>query len=139
MKTSFLNIVKYLRSNKSEFTCLEHNFAGVKKVPTIKEIIECELNYVRFIHKPTGIKIAIENPKKSSLYTIYSAYIYISYSSDLGNMINFDPIPVSKNTVCDSPESIIRFYIDGAKTKIKDQLTKIITTAKEEIQKFKNK
>jgi hypothetical protein len=82
---------------------------------------------------------SIKNPKKSSLYTIYSAYIYISYLSDLGNTINFDPIPVSKNTVCDSPESVIRFYIDGAKTKIKDQLTKIITTAKEEIQKFKNK
>lgn len=137
MKTDFLKIIKYLRNNKGEFTCLEHNFAGVKKVPTIKEIIECELNYIRFIHKPTGIKIAIENPKKSSLYAIYSAYIYISYSSDLGNMINFDPIPVSKNTVCDSPESVIRFYIDGAKTKIKDQLTKILATAKEEIKKFK--
>lgn len=77
MKTDFLKLIKYLRNNKSEFTCLEHNFAGIKKVPTIKEIIECELNYIRFIHKPTGIKIAIENPKKSSLYTIYSAYIYI--------------------------------------------------------------
>jgi hypothetical protein len=139
MKTDFFKLIKYLRSNKSEFTCLKHNFAGVKKVPTIKDIIECELNYVRFIHKPTGIKIAIENPKKSSLYTIYSAYIYISYQSDLGNTISFDPLPVSKNTVCDSPESVIRFYIDGAKTKIKDQLTKIITTAKEEIRKFKNK
>jgi len=137
MKTDFLKLIKYLRNNKSEFTCLEHNFAGIKKVPTIKEIIECELNYVRFMHKPTGIKIAIENPKKSSLYTIYSAYIYLSYSSDLGNMINFEPIPISKNTVCDSPESVIHFYIDGAKTKIKDRLTKIIATAKEEIKKFK--
>ena len=134
METDFFKLIKYLRSNKSEFTCLEHNFAGIKKVPTIKEIIECELNYIRFIHKPTGIKIAIENPKKADIYV---AYIYISYSSDLGNMINFDPIPVSKNTVCDSPESVIRFYIDGAKTKIKDQLTKIIATAKEEIRKFK--
>lgn len=134
MKTSFLNIVKYLRSNKSEFTCLEHNFAGIRKVPTIKEIIECELNYIRFIHKPTGIKIAIENPKKADIYV---AYIYISYPSNLGNMINFDPIPVSKNTVCDSPESVIRFYIDGAKAEIKYQLTKILATAKEEIKKFK--
>lgn len=137
MKTSFLNIVKYLRSNKSEFACLEHNFAGIKKVPTIKEIIECELNYVRFIHKPTGIKIAIENPKKSALYTIYNAYIYLSYPSDLGNMISFDPIPVSKNTIADNPESVIRFYINGAKLQIKDRLTKIIATAKEEIKKFK--
>lgn len=137
MKTDFLKLIKYLRNNKSEFTCLEHNFAGVKKVPTIKEIIECELNYIRFLHKPTEIKIAIENPKKSSLYTIYSAYIYLSYSSDLGNMINFDPIPVSKNTIADSPESVIRFYIDGAKQQIKDRLTKIIATAKEELKKFK--
>ena len=136
MKTDFLKLIKYLRNNKSEFTCLEHNFAGLKKVPTIKEIIECELNYVRFIHKPTGIKIAIENPKKSSLYTIYSAYIYISYSSDLGNMINFDPIPVSKNTD-DTPETIIHYYLGGAKLQIKDRLTKIIATAKEEIKKFK--
>ena len=134
MKTDFLTIVKYLRSNKSEFTCLEHNFAGVKKVPTIKDIIECELNYIRFIHKSTGIKIAIENPKKAN---IYSAYIYISYPSDLGNMINFDPIPVSKNTIADSPESVIRFYLDGAKQQIKDRLTKIIATAKEELKKFK--
>lgn len=137
MKTDFIKLVKYLRSNKGEFTCLEHNFAGVKKVPTIKDIIECELNYIRFIHKPTGIKIAIENPKKSSLYTIYGAYIYLSYPSELGNMFNFDPIPVSKNTIADNPESVIRFYIDGAKTKIKDQLTKILATAKEEIRKFK--
>ena len=137
MKTDFLNIIKYLRNNKSEFTCLEHNFGvGIKKVPTIKEIIECELNYIRFIHKPTGLKIAIENPKKSSLYTIYSAYIYISYSSDLGNMINFDPIPVSKNTD-DTPETIIHYYLGGAKLQIKDRLTKIIATAKEEIKKFK--
>lgn len=137
MKTDFLSIIKYLRSNKSEFTCLEHNFAGVKKVPTIKEIIECELNYIRFIHKPTGIKIAIENPKKSSLYVVYSAYIYLSYPSKLGNMINFEPIPVSKNTIADNPESVIRFYIEGAKAEIKYQLTKILATAKEEIKKFK--
>lgn len=138
MKTDFIKLIKYLRSNKSEFTCLEHNFAGLKKVPTIKEIIECELNYIRFIHKPTGIKIAIENPKKSALYTIYNAYIYISYSSDLGNMINFDPIPVSKNTD-DTPETIIHYYLGGAKAEIKYQLTKIIASAKEEIKKFKNK
>lgn len=136
MKTSFLNIVKYLRSNKSEFTCLEHNFAGVKKVPTIKDIIECELNYVRFIHKQTGIKIAIENPKKSALYTIYNAYIYLSYPSDLGNTISFDPLPVSKNTD-DTPETIIHYYLGGAKLQIKDRLSKIIATAKEEIKKFK--
>lgn len=136
MKTSFLNIVKYLRSNKSEFACLEHNFAGVKKVPTIKDIIECELNYVRFIHKPTGIKIAVENPKKSALYTIYNAYIYFSYPSDLGNTISFDPLPVGKNTD-DTPETIIHYYLGGAKLQIKDRLTKIIATAKEEIRKFK--
>ena len=134
MKTDFLKLIKYLRNNKSEFTCLEHNFAGIKKVPTIKEIIECELNYVRFIHKPTGIKIAIENPKKADIYV---AYIYISYPSKLGNMISFDLIPVSKNTIADSPESVIRFYIDGAKAEIKYQLTKIIATAKEELKKFK--
>ncbi len=137
MKFDFLDIVKYLRSNKGEFTCLEHNIAGVKKVPTIKEIIECELNYVRFIHKPTGIKIAIENPKKSAYYTIYSAYIYLSYPSKLGNMINFGPIPVSKNTIADNPESVIRFYINGAKAEIKYQLTKIIASAKEDLKKFK--
>ena len=136
MKTDFLNIVKYLRSNKSEFTCLEHNFAGIKKVPTIKEIIECELNYVRFIHKPTGIKIAIENPKKSSFYTIHSAYIYISYPCDLGNRFDFEPIPIIKNTD-DTPETIIHYYLGGAKLQIKDRLTKIIATAKEEIKKFK--
>ena len=134
MKTDFLKLIKYLRNNKSEFTCLEHNFAGIKKVPTIKEIIECELNYVRFIHKPTGIKIAIENSKK---FDIYSIYIYISYPSKLGNMINFDPIPVSKNTIAGSPESVIRFYIDGAKAEIKYQLTKILAIAKDEIKKFK--
>ena len=134
MKTDFLKLVKYLRNNKSEFTCLEHNFAGIKKVPTIKEIIECELNYVRFIHKQTGIKIAIENPKKADIYV---AYIYLSYPSKLGNMISFDPIPVSKNTIADSPESVIRFYIDGAKAEIKYQLTKILAIAKEEMKKFK--
>lgn len=136
MKTDFLSIIKYLRSNKSEFTCLEHNFAGIRKVPTIKEIIECELNYVRFVHKPTGIKIAIENPKKSTFYIIYGAYIYISYTSELGNTINFDSIPISKNTD-DTPETIIHHYLGGAKIQIKDRLTKIIATAKEEIKKFK--
>lgn len=136
MKFDFLDIVKYLRSNKGEFTCLEHNLAGIKKVPTIKEIIECELNYVRFIHKPTGIKIAIENPKKSTFYVIYGAYIHFSYPSDLGNTISFDPIPVSKNSD-DTPETIIHYYLGGAKLQIKDRLTKIIATAKEEIKKFK--
>ena len=133
MKIDFLDIIKYLRNNKSEFTCLEHNFAGVKKVPTIKEIIECELNYIRFIHKPTGIKIAIENPKKTD---IYSAYIYIKYPSDLGNTVKFNPIPVRKTTT-DSPESIIRFYIEEVKMQIKTYLSNMITTAKEEMKKFK--
>ena len=133
MKFDFLDIVKYLRSNKGEFTCLEHTFAGIKKVPTITEIIECELNYVRFIHKPTGIKIAIENLKKHS---IYRAYIYISYLCDLGNTITFDPIPVYKTTI-DSPEDLIRFYISGAKIQIKGRLTKIIASAKEDLKKFK--
>ena len=133
MKIDFLDIIKYLRNNKSEFTCLEHNFAGVKKVPTIKEIIECELNYIRFIHKPTGIKIAIENPKKTD---ICSAYIYIKYPSDLGNTVKFNPIPVRKTTT-DSPESIIRFYIEEVKMQIKTYLSNMITTAKEEMKKFK--
>ena len=133
MKIDFLDIIKYLRNNKSEFICLEHNFAGVKKVPTIKEIIEYELNYIRFIHKPTGIKIAIENPKKSD---ICGAYIYIKYPSDLGNTVKFNPIPVRKTTT-DSPESIIHFYIEEVKMQIKTYLSNMIATAKEEMKRLK--